>query len=239
MIDRIKIFLFCLFSVALFSYLILSIGNKQNIKTVSSDTLNSDDLVLIIDAGHGGTDGGAVSSDGTLEADINLQIAEKLRDVLTVLGYKTVMTRSDGNSLGDSSSSVRNEKVSDIHKRMDIMNSFENCLFISIHQNYYQGSSSSGTQVFYSGNNDESFALAESVQSSVISLIQPENHRKIKKSGSGIYLLYKAQKPAVMVECGFLSDANETKKLKDNDYQLLLALSISNGIMDYTSQKDV
>ena len=236
--ERIKITAFCTFVLCLFLFIMSRLG-FVDVEPVNVSKSIDNGFIIIIDAGHGGSDGGAVAFDGTNEAVLNLQIAKKLDEVLSVLGFNTVMTRTDVNSIGDSSSSVREEKVSDIHKRMDIMNSFDNCVFVSVHQNFFGGSSSRGTQVFYSGNNPESEYIAEHIQSSVISTVQPDNKRKIKKSTSDIYLLYHAEKPAVLVECGFMSNGAELEKLKDESYQLELVLALTDGIINYTTEKDV
>jgi len=236
--ERISITVFCVYVLCFFTFIMIRLDSyhKQSL-SVSKTVENS--FVIVIDAGHGGSDGGTVAEDGTNEAVINLMISRKLNDLLESLGFKTVMTRVDENSIGESGSSIRSEKVSDIYKRMEIMNSFENCVFVSIHQNYYKGSSSWGTQVFYSGNNPESECLAQSIQSSVADIIQPKNKRMIKKSTSDIYLLYRAKKPAVLIECGFMSNSDELKKLKDETYQKELVLSITDGIIDYLTEKDV
>ncbi len=234
--ERIGIFAFCTYALCFFSFLIIICGRNERTVT-SSATVKNNELIIVIDAGHGGSDGGSVALDGTNEAVLNLEISKKLDDILSVLGFNTVMTRSDENSLGEANSSIRNEKVTDIHNRMDIMNSFENCFFVSVHQNYYQGSSSWGTQVFYSGNNEQSEILAFDIQQSVVSLLQNENKRQIKKSGSSIYLLDKAVKPAVLVECGFISNENDLKNLKDEIYQKELSFCVTNGIIDYLTEK--
>lgn len=191
--------------------------------------------VFIIDAGHGGEDGGAVSSDGaTVEKDLNLQIAHKVRDLLASYGFPTHMTRTDDRSIHDESAkTVRERKVSDIHNRLDIVESYDNAILVSIHQNKYSSADSNGTQVFFSPNNPQSEILAQEIQSAVRNLLQPENSRMVKKSGSSIYILYNATKPAVMVECGFLSNPKDTKNLKQEDYQRHLAFSIVSGLLNY------
>lgn len=199
-------------------------------KSVSNSTYP----VIVVDAGHGGMDGGAVSSDGTQEQFINLDISLKLQDILTKNGYRVVMTRTDNNSLhDDDAKTIREQKVSDIHNRMKIIESNADCIFVSIHQNHYTQSKYSGTQVFYSENNSDSCILAQSIQSNVVKALQPDNKRQIKPAGDSIYLLYHAKVPAVMVECGFLSNTEETEKLKNNDYRQQLAVAIAQGISDY------
>ena len=237
--ERIQVTVFCVYVLCLFSFIMFSLNKSDNKVMSTANPIKENELVIIVDAGHGGSDGGAVAPDGTFESVLNLQIADKLNDTLSAIGFKTYMTRTDDNSIGDSSSTIRSEKVSDIHKRMDIMNSFENCIFVSVHQNFYSGVSSWGTQVFYSGNNSESELIAQSVQSSVSEILQNDNKRMVKKSGSEIYLLYRAEKPAILIECGFMSNINELKKLKNETYQKEIAYSITNGIINYLIEKDV
>lgn len=191
-------------------------------------------MTVLIDPGHGGVDGGAVSADGTAEKHLNLQIAALLQKQLAAFGVTTDMTREEDVSIHDESAkTVREKKVSDIHNRMQMMEERQNCLFVSIHQNKYSDSSLRGTQVFYSPNTAESAVLAGCIQSRVQSLLQPENTRQIKPSGSSIYLLYYAQKPAVLVECGFLSNASELALLKQEAYQQKLVFCIAVGILTY------
>ncbi|MCH5190782.1 MAG: N-acetylmuramoyl-L-alanine amidase [Oscillospiraceae bacterium] len=202
--------------------------------TLSSNLSNENETVIIIDAGHGGEDGGAVAADGTVEKDLNLAISLKLNDVLSSFGYKTCLIRDIDISIHDeNASTVRERKVSDIHNRAGFMKKFDNCIYVSIHQNKYEGSSIWGAQTFYSPNNDESVVLADFIQESIAAKIQPDNNRVIKKSGTNIYLLYNATCPAVMVECGFLSNPQELAFLKNDEYQSQMAYAISYGIFNY------
>ncbi len=189
---------------------------------------------VIIDAGHGGDDGGAIGIDGTVEKDINLDIALKLEKLLKFYGFDVIMTRTeDIMTCDDGLDSLRKRKVSDIHNRFDILEKNPDAVFISIHQNKFEDNSQHGTQVFYSGNNDESKLLAESIQNSIVSVLQPDNSRVVKKSGSGIYLLYHAKLPAVLVECGFISNPAEVKKLNDENYRMKIAILIADGLIKY------
>ena len=190
--------------------------------------------VIVIDAGHGGVDPGSVSADGLLEKDVNLDIALKLNDILTQNGVRTILVRDTDTYVSDSGcSSVREKKVSDIHNRFSLVNETPGSILVSIHQNYYEESEYSGTQVFYSANNDDSRVLAQCIQSAVVSGLQPDNTRQIKASGNSIYLLYRAERPSVMVECGFLSNPEESKKLADGEYRQLVAQFVAEGIMNY------
>lgn len=189
---------------------------------------------IIIDAGHGGFDGGAQASDGTLEKDINLSIALKLKEFLELGGFNVVMTREvDSGIEKDSEQSIGKRKVSDMKERLKIINSNPDAIFVSIHLNKFTTSSAKGTQVFYSPNNEKSKELAQSIQSTVINHLQQENSRVIKKGDKSIYLLKNAKIPAVIVECGFLSNQQELSLLKQEDYQKQIAFCVYCGILDY------
>lgn len=189
---------------------------------------------IIVDAGHGGDDGGAIGIDGTVEKDINLDIALKLEKILKFYGFNVIMTRTeDVMTCDDGLDSLRKRKVSDIHNRFDLMRKNPDAVFISVHQNKFEDTSQHGTQVFYSGNNEKSKVLAEAIQTSITSAVQPENGRVVKKSDSGIYLLYHAEIPAVLVECGFISNPDDVKKLKDESYRMKLAILIADGLLKY------
>ncbi len=189
---------------------------------------------IIVDAGHGGEDGGAIGLDGTVEKNINLDIALKLEKLLKFYGFNVIMTRTqDVMTCDDGLDSLRKRKVSDIHNRFDLIQKNPDAIFISVHQNKFEDSSQHGTQVFYSANNEESKLLAEAIQASIVSSLQPKNDRVVKKSGSGIYLLYHAEIPAVLVECGFISNSDELKKLKDDSYRMKLAILIADGLIKY------
>lgn len=223
-------------SILLAAFIIsFSIVAFQQIRLVSADNYSVENVpVIIIDAGHGGEDGGAVGIDGTAEKDLNLSISLKLNEILSAMGYQTRMVRTKDTSIHNKDAdTVRERKVSDIHNRAAIMNEYENCIYVSIHQNKYSGSSIWGAQTFYSPNNEESKELAQLIQASIANNVQPDNKRVIKQSGTNIYVLYNATKPAVMVECGFVSNANELEQLKDEEYQNKMAFAISNGIINY------
>ncbi len=196
--------------------------------------------VIIIDAGHGGEDGGATATDGTNEKDINLQIAKYLNSFFTSGGFKTVMTRNDDIAIyDDGCTTIKSKKVSDMHNRLDIFNSDKNSIVISIHQNKFEQEKYSGTQVFYSPNSEESQKLAENIRLSVVNMLQPENTRENKKATKDIYLLYNCTQPSVIVECGFLSNNAELQKLKTEEYQKQMAFSIYCGSLEYIATKEV
>lgn len=207
-----------------------------NEKTVfASAQLNQNNKTIILDAGHGTPDGGAVASDGTLEKDLNLIITQKLKDVLKLYGYNIVLTRTGDNSIHSSdAATIRQKKVSDIHNREKIINKHPDAIFISIHQNKFYDPSVNGTQIFYSSNNVLSADLAKQINNSIIESVQPNNPKQIKKSGTDIYLLYHSEIPSVMIECGFLSNYNDLQKLKKDEFQKQITLAIVQGILHYS-----
>ncbi len=206
----------------------------SKIELVSLNTISNNMLpVIIIDAGHGGEDGGAIGIDGTYEKNINLQIALKINDMFSVFGYETCLIRDTDTAIHTTGNSIRERKISDIRNRTAKMDLYENCVYLSIHQNKYSDGSIWGAQTFYSPNFNESHEIAQFIQNAISCQLQPQNKRKIKKSNDDIYILKNATKPAVMVECGFMSNQNELNQLKDNIYQNSMALSITIGIINY------
>lgn len=233
---RLKIFIYAVAGVLFLVSILMLFGMKSYV-TTSSTSAESRAPLIIVDAGHGGEDGGTQSSCGIIEKDINLKIAKKVNSILLSLGYDTVMTRSEDALIYDSGcDTIREKKVSDIHNRMAIIEENPDSIFLSIHQNFYTESKYSGAQVFYSPNNEKSKNIAESLQNCIITNIQPENTRKIKRSGTEIYLLFNAESPAVMVECGFLSNPGEAQLLNDEEYQKKMSLAIAAGITEYLNK---
>lgn len=207
-----------------------------NFSVAEASSMPITQKTVIVDAGHGGDDGGAIGIDGTVEKDINLDIALKLEKILKFYGFNVIMTRTqDVMTCDDGIDSLRKRKISDIHNRFELMRKNPDAIFISVHQNKFEDSSQHGTQVFYSGNDERSKELAEAIQTSVTLTLQRKNDRVVKKSGSGIYLLYHAKIPAVLVECGFISNSDEVKKLKDESYRMKLAILIADGLLKYLS----
>jgi len=187
-------------------------------------------ITIVIDSGHGGIDPGKIASDGTLEKDINLAIALKLQKYLEASDIKTIMTRTTDSGLYEESDS--NKKIQDMKNRIEIMNHPEVDLVISIHQNSYSNSSVKGAQVFYYNTSKHGKRLAEHLQNRLILDIDPQNHRKAK-ANTNYYILKNTKIPTVIVECGFLSNASETQKLKSDVYQEALAWSLHLGILEY------
>ena len=188
--------------------------------------------VIVLDPGHGGVDSGASGRYGTVEKDINLSISLILRDMLAISGYEVLMTRETDVSLHDESSvTIRSKKQSDLINRLKIVDSHPEGIYVGIHQNNFTQYQYSGAQIFYSVNNDRSRALAESIRVSVAGLVQPENSRVVKPLKKESYILSNASVPAVIVECGFLSNQEEERRLVDPEYQKALAFAILMGIV--------
>lgn len=173
---------------------------------------------IVLDAGHGGMDSGAVGIDNVLEKDINLSIALNLKDLFNISGFNVKMTREKDESIhNEDSGTIRSQKVSDLKNRLNIINFDPNNLLISVHQNKFEDSKYKGAQVFYSNNNPLSKELAQSMRASFVGLLQKDNNREIKPSPKGVFILNKSTVPAVIVECGFLSNNEDVKNLSDKE----------------------
>ena len=217
----------------LLSAVIVMMSAFSNITAHTSAALTAVLPNIIIDAGHGGEDGGAQAGD-VLEKDINLSIAMKLADLLRLSGCHVAEVRhSDAAVYSGDADTLREKKVSDLNNRVRMFNSDENNLVISIHQNKFDSSKYSGTQIFYSGNHPGSRDLAESIRTAVVMLLQHDNTRELKQGGEDIFILKNTTVPAVIVECGFLSNDAERAKLTDESYQKQLAYAIAMGVLDY------
>ena len=189
---------------------------------------------VIIDAGHGGFDGGAVATDGTSEKDINLSIALTIGDMLSSCGYDVVYTRViDTGTEDNTNDSISKRKVSDLNNRLKLMEENPDAIFVSVHLNKFTATSVNGAQVFYSPNNVKSRDLGAIIQKSIVTLLQKENKRVAKQSPSSTFLLKKTTLPAVIVECGFLSNTKELQLLKDDEYQKQMAFAVFCGIEEF------
>lgn len=229
--NRVRYLLFFLLFVLFFTAsicLFIFIGTR----TVMSDEIApkptqkaSPDLpVIVIDAGHGGEDGGAIGQNGVYEKDINLSIAKQLDQMLRSAGYETVMTRTEDILLYDRNSDYKGrKKILDLAARLNIAKEQKNAVVVSIHMNAFPQTQYSGLQVYYSPNHAESVTLAQSIQSLAKETLMPQNDRKVKPSGGNIFLLDRCEHPAVLVECGFLSNVQECDLLSTEAYQNKLA----------------
>lgn len=212
-------------------FLFAGIGGSRAITTLAERAPVTDRKCVIIDAGHGGIDSGTVAPDGEYESTINLQIALRLEGVLQLLGVDTVMIRTTDTSIHTQGNTIAAQKVSDLKMRVKIVNQTDNAILISIHQNYYSDSRYSGAQVFYSPFG-ESQALAKELQAELVNSLNPGSNRECKQ-GDGIYLLQNIKKTGVIIECGFLSNYEESAKLQDGKYQQKLSAVIASVCSRY------
>ncbi len=191
---------------------------------------------VIIDAGHGGEDGGASGKGGALEKELNLDIAFKLTNMLRASGINVILTRTEDILLYDRNADYMGHKKSlDLRARLDISKSNPNSVFVSIHMNSFGDARYKGLQVWYSKNTAGSKMLADTVQSYVREALQNDNDRKTKAANSSIYLLDRAVCDSILVECGFLSNAEEEALLLDESYRKTLAFTIFAAIKEYFS----
>jgi N-acetylmuramoyl-L-alanine amidase len=205
------------YCLVLLGLLISTVVGDRVVTVLSENAPVVNRKCYIIDAGHGGVDGGAVSCTGAYESHINLQIALKLNDLMHLLGMQTKMIRTTDISVYTSGDTIAAIKASDLKERVRIVNSTENGVLISIHQNYYSNGRYDGAQVFYA-NTDGSKELANIMQTALREGLDPGNNR-LSKPSEGIYLMKHIQKTGILVECGFLSNHSEEAKLRDNEYQ--------------------
>lgn len=212
---------------------------EGDIVAASSMNFSEENNIILLDAGHGGEDGGAVGVGGIIEKDINLAITLKTAAFLEFFGYNVEFTReTDTMTCDEGLSTQREKKVSDIKNRLSQIEKSACICSISIHQNIF-GGDARGAQIFYSENNPESKAIAESLQKGISTMLQPENNRVIKQATKDIYILYHATKPAVLVECGFISNSGEAALLSDDDYQNKMAFAISISSVKHLTEREV
>lgn len=188
---------------------------------------------IVIDPGHGGEDGGATSCTGMVESRYNLEISLRLNDLLHLLGYETVMTRTTDTAVYTSGNTIAEKKISDLRYRVKTVNAAKGALLLSIHQNNFSSSQYSGAQVFYASSAG-SKELAEELQSLFVRTINPGSRRKCKKS-EGIYLMSRIQHTGILIECGFLSNPAEESLLRNIGYQQKLCCVIASAVSDYLS----
>lgn len=207
---------------------LLILGITSQTVPVSAQ-LQTSRRVFVIDAGHGGVDGGATSCTGVLESAINLDIAIRLNALMKLLGYETVMIRTTDTSIYTQGDTIAAQKLSDLKERVRIVNEQENGVLISIHQNTFSDSRYHGPQVFYGGEGGRSEELAQLLQTALTANLSPDSKRKCKKS-SGVYLMDHIEKAGVLIECGFLSNPQEESKLRDAFYQKKLCCVIASAV---------
>lgn len=227
----------CIIS-ALLSLLLILPMQKFALPEPSKTTNINSNLTIVIDAGHGGEDGGC-EGNGLVEKDLNLDISLRIASLLKEAGISVVLTRDTDVLLYDKNSNYEGKKkAQDVRKRLEIAQESTNPVLVSIHMNYFAQTQYSGLQVWYSKNDPRSRILASLVQSNTKNNLQPNNKRNIKEATSGIFLLHNATFPAVLIECGFLSNTDEATALANEEYRQKLAETIFHSIMTYISQNN-
>lgn len=193
--------------------------------------------VIIIDPGHGGEDGGAISCTGVQESQLNLEISLRLNDLCHLLGMSTRMVRTQDKAVySQGCTTISEKKVSDLKNRVALVNDTPGALLVSIHQNMFSDPKYSGAQVFYA-DTAGSKALAQAIQSLLCQQVDPDNRRECKPA-SAVYLMEHIRCTGVLIECGFLSNADEEQLLRTPDYQKKLACAICAGLYPYITEEN-
>lgn len=229
-------FLSCMYVLSLTLLALLAIRGLTGSVAVSGGVEAS--RLIILDAGHGGPDGGSSSAGGTKESDINLAITLKTDAVLGLLGERTLLVRETDTDLSDSDArTIAQKKISDIRNRVELINEHPEAILVSIHQNTYPVTKYHGAQVFYA-KTEGSQALAQQLQTALQTAVDPANTRKAKAISSDVYLMNHIEVPGILVECGFLTNPEEEAKLETAEYQKRLAVAIAATITNYETEDD-
>ena len=211
--------------------LVVSVIGSRAVDTIAANATIPNRKTVVIDAGHGGMDGGAVSCTGVYESNLNLEIALRLDDLMHLLGINTQMIRTTDCSVYTSGETIAQKKVSDLKERVRITNSVSDGLLVSIHQNLFSDSQYSGAQVFYAPTSG-SEELAEMMQTALVKNLDPQSRRKNKKADS-IYLMQHITCPGILVECGFLSNPQEEYMLRSDAHQKKICAVIACTVSTY------
>ena len=213
-------------------------GGFSHLATLNSvretAALPGTDKIIVLDAGHGGEDGGAIGGEGTVEKDVNLAVMKKLQALLEQSGCTVITTRVEDISLHEKGDEkTGNRKIKDLNARKELPDKYNADIFVSIHMNTFPDSKYKGAQVFYASEPEKSKDLAECIQAELKMQVDGSNERETKDADGNIYILEGAKIPSVVAECGFLSNAEEEAKLNSPEYQEKLAFAIYCGIIKY------
>lgn len=223
-----------LFIIAVVCISVFALSYSLKYESTPVFSVPSGGRVIVLDAGHGDIDGGAVGASGTIEKDINLAVCLKLQAMLEKCGAHVLVTRADDGAIVDKEGkSVRQVKRDDLNLRRNMRDNSNAQIFVSIHMNKFPDEKYGGAQVFYSSKPDNSKVLGELIQKNLVDIVDGTNTRKAKKADNSIYILKESTIPSVIVECGFLSNRNEEKLLKTDEYQQKIAWAVFAGIEEY------
>lgn len=209
----------------------IAMWGSRTTTTIAQNRPVERENTIVIDAGHGGIDGGATSCSGVLESKLNLDIALKLEAIMQLLGFDTVMIRTTDTSIYTEGNTIASQKVSDLKERVRIVNETPNAILISIHQNTFPDGRYSGAQVFYSGA-ENSRELAQAMQTNFNQTLCRGSNRKIKKA-NGVYLMQNINATGVLLECGFITNPEEEAKLRSDEYQIKLCCVIASTVSSF------
>ncbi len=238
MVMRVKKFKLPLTLAFLASVLVLALTANYTASSVPAAAGANGKKVIVLDAGHGGLDSGCVGVGGELEKDINLAIVKNLQQLFKFSGFDVVLTRSEDLSIHDDGIvGIRNQKLSDMDNRKKIVVSYPDSIFLSIHQNQFTQPQYFGAQMFYSTKNKNNFKLAQMMQQGFREL-DPDNDREIKLLDSEMYLFKETVQPALLIECGFLSNQKDAANLSNSDYQKKVAFNIYKTIIEFLKISD-
>jgi len=211
----------------------LALWGDRAVTAMAENQPVPDRLCILVDAGHGYPDGGAVSCTGVHESVINLQISQRLDKLLGLLGYRTRMLRTGPDSVYTEGETIARKKISDLKERVRLVNGEEEAILLSIHQNHYSDSRYGGAQMFWA-DTEGSEALAKALQTAFVTNLNPGSSRQAKQA-TEIYLLEHIQCPAVLVECGFLSNPEEEARLRSPEYQKQISCVIACALSQFLS----
>ena len=219
--------------LAVAGILCIVFGGKKAVRAYSSQHVSQARYCIVLDAGHGGEDGGATSCTGVLESGINLEITLRLKDLFHLLGRETKMIRTSDVSVYTKGGTIAQKKMSDLRERVRIVNTTPRAMLISIHQNNFSDNRYSGAQVFYADTQGSEF-LAKQLQSTLIASLNKDSKRACKRC-DGVYLMEHITCPGILVECGFLSNPAEEAKLRSMEYQRKLCCVIAATVSSFLS----
>lgn len=223
-------FLYCITASSLFKSV-----NAEPKSAAASGT--EEKKVIVLDPGHGGEDGGTIGVNGIYEKELNLEVSGTLAAILRFAGYEVIETRTEDILLYDRSVDyMGRKKVLDLAARLSIAQAAMPDIFVGIHMNAFPQEKYSGLTVYYSKNHPSSYDAAAGLQSAVKSALQPDNNRAIKAAGSNIYLLDRLECPAVLIECGFLSNPEECEKLSTEEYRQSLSLVLYSSLVSFLEE---
>lgn len=222
-----------IFVITVVAYTAVYFGMQHNL-AIKTAALQAEPITVVIDAGHGGEDGGAVSKDGIRESEINLSISQRLEQVLALCGIRTKMVRTSDQGVHTEGDTIHDRKVSDLKNRAAIVNETAPAVLVSIHQNHFEQEKYSGAQVFYAASKD-SKDLAAETQKRLRDALCPENRRECKPADT-VYLMEQINCTGILVECGFLSNWNEAKLLQTSEYQTKLACAIAGALAQFLEE---